>query len=264
MRWIIFAVFFFCIGEGYCQKAVIKEIKETNPISKEKYVFPLIVIPGNESSAKKMNDIIRDEVLEIGEDGFKKSLFENVWETGATRDSDFHWVLTDFAYEVLTSTNELLCLSIEYTGGKHGFTSTYYFMFANKTGERIKLENLFTATGGKILVDTITGMKREAIRKEIKDVQDSLRVHTAKHDAEKERDEEVMELFKRCLDDDPLTALEYLDFYVKNNTLYIKVEQCESGSQRALDDLGDFLYSFRLQKLRPLLSPYAKQLFSIH
>ncbi len=249
-------ILFICFYQfGISQRAVIKEITDINPISKEKYVFPSVIIPNNDSSSQKINNKMRSAVLDIG-GGWSKSIFENVWKTN---EDDGHWVYTDFSYTVLDNTNNLLSMSISFDGGKHNFTSTYYFVFDNKTGDKINIKDLFTNEGQNVLVDTLSQRKTLAIQNEIKQLQDSLQKHQILNSNEQQMDKDEIELYQSCLDRDLLTEIEYLDFYIEKGVLFIKIEGCASGYNRNLDELGDFSFSFKMRDLLPYLSKYGRK-----
>lgn len=135
----------FITSVGLSQKAIITETKNTNPVSKEKYVFPIITIPGRPASTSKINAILQDELLEIDSTGFKRSIFENVWRDPDARSG--HWVFTDFSYEILSNANSYTSLSISFTGGKHDQNQTLYFLFDNSGGNKVAFKELLTPAG---------------------------------------------------------------------------------------------------------------------
>jgi len=252
-------LFSYISNQCLCQKAIIKEIHDKNTITNEKYIFPLVIIPGNKISSEKINTTLRAEALQIPYGTSEKSIFENVWKTN---DGDNHWVLHDFLYHILSNGGNFISMSISFEGGKRDANSTLYFMFDTKSGNKIKIEDLFIEEGKKKLEDSLSAAKIATIKAEISNLRDSLQKRLAGNSDEIGRYKEVIQLYQRCLENDLLTSTEYLKFYVKKHKLYVIVEQCSPGMDRALDDLGRFLFPFKLNNLQPYLSIYAKRLFS--
>ena len=241
-------------------QAVIKEIKEINPNRKsDKYIFPWVIIPGNKTATGRINnELIRHELEIEDRKKIKRSIFENVW---ATREQPTP-MRSDFAYAVLNNDKRVLSMSVSAEGcGAYCEYATSYHSFDIRTGKKIILDSLFTPEGAKIICDSLTKGKRRMIGTEINALTDSLKDPAGRINInDKERFERAKEMYEYCLELTDETNFEYLHFYFIKNTLFIIVEQCSAHMTRALDDIGDFKFSFRLKDWKNYLSGYATRL----
>ncbi|MES2330583.1 MAG: hypothetical protein V4539_13350 [Bacteroidota bacterium] len=240
----------------FAQKAIIKEIREIAPYSKKQYIFPLISIAGNKHAENKINKKLQEEALNLDTPGYKKSIFEEVWEVP---ESDGRWVYTDYSYKIY-NTSRCLCLSISFVGGKHREYQTRTFFFDTFTGEQVMLEKLLNNKGKKWLVETITTGRNRKVRNELAIVKDSIRKHRHIHNAEMEDDDEgALRIFTECLGRTDDIA-DYV-FYLHENRLFIEGSPCNDGwNALRLGGGVNYAFSKHITAIQPYLSVYGKQL----
>lgn len=265
--------FLFITTSSYSQKAIITEIKDTNPISKEKYVFPFVTIPGNKSSTKNINKLLQDEALQIDSSGYKKSIFENIWERENLTGGFDGWTYTDFEYKVLSNTDHYVSLSISFIGGRHPYLSTIYFLFDNRNGENIKFNKILTPEGQKWLVNTLVRSQKLRIENYLPSLDDSLKLPrnslNPNDSTNREYFQEQFELYKRCLEETmslfEAFGIEDLLLYVKEGKLRIDKFGCgRSWNDIRLDELGDYKFSIPITEIPQYLTPYGKKLLMSH
>ncbi|MDB5210947.1 MAG: hypothetical protein JWQ30_1774, partial [Sediminibacterium sp.] len=172
---VIIFIFVFSAQTIFAQKAIIKEISEISPFSKMKYVFPQIIIPGNKTAENKINKKLQEDILDMGPPGYQKSIFEDIWELEG--ESDGRWVFINFSYEIFSSTDQYLCLSISFTGGKYDQDQTYMFVFDTFTGEVVELKKLLNPKGKKWLIEAISVGRTKRVIKEMTVLKDSMQRH---------------------------------------------------------------------------------------
>jgi hypothetical protein len=165
------------------------------------------------------------------------------------------WIFRDLSYKIILNTDSVLCISTSAEFGKNLTYNTHYFLFANNTGEQIKLEQLFTNEGTNAMIDTLNGQKSRMIKNKIKQTQDSLVKHIAENDpVMSARDSAEIHLFQSCVENQSLTDLKYLGFYITKGKLFITIGHCASWAENALDDLWDFKFAFLLKDLQLMFS----------
>jgi hypothetical protein len=77
---------------------------------------------------------------------------------------------------------------------------------------------------------------------------------------EHERAKETIELYQECLERGGVESLQDLSFHLQGGTLFIHIGRCSAHINRALDDVDDFEFCFRLTNLKQYLNPYGRQL----
>ncbi len=249
------------VQAGLTQKVIIKEIRDTSPFTKDKYVFPLIVIAGNKTAEDKINSQMQDEILGVGKEGIKQSIFEHVWKE-LNSENDMGWNFHEFSYKIYSNTNRYLCLSITYVGGKHEQTQVVKYLFDIATGNKIELKQLLNSEGNSWLAGTMSAERNKKIRKELAELKDRMQQHqTTKDSLMKEDDEKAIQLFKACLERKPADIdIEDFDFYIKDAKLFIEGGDCASswGQERLVG--GEYKFSKYIGELQQYLSAYGKKL----
>ena len=258
----------FATTVSFSQIAIIKEIKEVNPIRKEQNVFPLVTIPGNISATRRINKTLQEDLLYSDSAGFKKSIFEIVWDRENKNNPG--WEYTDFEYKLYSNTSHYSCLSVSFVGGKHLQTQTEYFLFDHSTGKNIKLSKILTSDGQKWLVKSMANAQRNRFKKLLPSLEDSIKKYiNPKNEMNKSNGEyyqDAYDLYKQCIAE-PIREFdsEYIDdltFYIQNNKLFVEGFGCaHSWNGQRLDVLGDFKFSARLTELSQYLTPVGKKLF---
>jgi hypothetical protein len=262
----------FITTVSYSQKAIITEIKDTNPISKEKYVFPFVTIPGNKPSTTKINKLLQDEALQIDSSGYKKSIFENIWERENLTGGFDGWTYTDFEYTILSNTDHYVCLSISFVGGKHVQQSTLYFLFDNRTGENVQFVNILNSDGQKWLISEMVNTQKKRIQKLLPSLEDSLKLPSNplyQYDSLRREDiNDEYHMYISCLEKklalflSDSDSFEYLTLYIKDEILIAEGIGCaNSWNGQRLDELGDLKFSIPIKEISQYLTPYGKKLF---
>lgn len=121
-----------------------KNIKETTDYVQVNLNIPILTIIGDKKISTKINDEIYNDVLvwrnELTEEA--KS-YNNDYKNYNIEFSPF---ILDTKYKVTYNKNNILSIPMlyyQYSGGAHGLTTEKSYNFNLKTGEVIKLENLF-------------------------------------------------------------------------------------------------------------------------
>lgn len=246
----------------FAQKAIIKEVSEIAPYSKKKYVFPLINIPGNKKAENKINKRLQEETLNLDSSGYKKSIFELVWEVPDPNDS--RWVFTNYSYKIYSNTDQYLCLSISFMGGKYMQDQMYTFVFDTFTGEEIKLEKILNPKGKKWLIEAISAGRTNRVRKQMAVLKDSMQSHRLHHNTQEEDDDaEALRLYKSCLEKDPVSdeTLEYYELMLTDDRFFVTGSPCSDG-RNAIRLIGLLNYKIarRIKDIEQFLSPYGKKL----
>ena len=81
MRYYLLLWFIFPGISVIGQSAVIKKVEQRNPITQELYVFPNIFIKDFSNKARKINNRLRSEILEVDPNTQDSKIFDRVWRT---------------------------------------------------------------------------------------------------------------------------------------------------------------------------------------
>ena len=125
---------------GYSQSAKFREIKfRPNPEfynTKDFTIIYPIIITQNEIVNKKINNLIRDEIVQPFTE--KKSLKQDLTEL--IKDG-----LTDLSYQITFNKNGILSINIavQESGGHHLIYTETYFNFDLKTGNNLSISDIF-------------------------------------------------------------------------------------------------------------------------
>jgi hypothetical protein len=60
-------------------QVTFREIRRKNPITKERYVFPVVMIPQGTEASAKINNLIREDLLDAKPGVPERSIFKEVW-----------------------------------------------------------------------------------------------------------------------------------------------------------------------------------------
>ena len=253
---------------SFSQKAIIREIRAMNPVDKEKYIFPEIIIPGNTASTHKINKKLRMDLLWEDESETPKNIFKNIWQTNDTLHTPV-WVFTDFAYTLFSNATHFTCLSVSCVGGRYNQTNVYNFFFDNTTGGQVKLDTLLTEKGRSKLLDMMWNGQQMRIKKELASRTDSLKHYRsaafikAHKDYQEYIDDEETAIAKDkdCLQKSKSSNFEYYEFYVKKGLLFLEGEGCStSRNDERIGVLGNYKFSIPVKSLQKDLSAYGKKL----
>jgi hypothetical protein len=234
----------------------IREIKRTSPFTKEKYVFPVVVIPSNKAMATKINDELRRTVLDVADGVAENQIFNEVWGG-----KDFSASITMLSYEIERNSKGILSMKIEGDGcGAYCKGFEYDFLFNTQTGNLCHLDSLFTPGGLKKLNDSMNLLRGYAIKKQIKLANDSLRKAKDNSDSDDEQYfSEMVEMYTECLARDAITIS---DFLLLRDKPVIKVymNRCSAHYNRNVDELWMFETLIDLKRWYEHLSDFGKKL----
>ena len=236
-------------------QALIKEIRETNPIYKTlEYSFPLVVMPQNKKVADRINNDLVSDFLDADRTKIKKSIFENVWATKEMPNP----TLSDISFKVLRNDKNVLNISIFAQGcGAYCEGFTTYFTYDLKNGARVKLDSLFNEEGKKFLIDSMNKRKKEILQLKLKEIIDALETPAIQKDSlERESYKEMESLYTNCLDNE-IGSLEYQQFYITASYLHVISDRCSAHYNMAFDELWNFKFTFRLETLKKYFTDYA-------
>lgn len=247
-------VLFFCMVANAHAQVTVREIKESNPISKDQiYIFPSIRVPGNTKASDSINNQLIFDVLEIDRRDVKKSIFENIWST-----PDRTMPLLNYlSYDVLVNTSKLLSISITAESCRaYCEPFTLFYSFYTKTGERIRTDSLLTKKGLDLLRDSLKLKQQEILQSKIKSSQDTLAKNSFTSIDDKKYYEEMLELYNECLERKADFSLSYIKFYLTPTALFISTDRCSAHVNQALDEIGEFNFEFKLADWKEYFTPY--------
>jgi hypothetical protein len=241
---------------SFGRQVTIRTIKGQSPVRQIDYAFPHIVYGANKTVATKINHALITDFLEIDPKKVRKSIFEAVWPQEGVGIPAF---LSEISWETHTNTSKLFSLAISAEGcGAYCEPFTNYYSFDLKTGKLLALDQLFTQEGQRRLLDSVNLLKKHELQTAVKHLQVSLQDTAQKEDHE--RAKEAIEMYQECLELGGVESIQDLSFHLKANSLLIHIGRCSAHVNRALDDVGDFEFSFRLANLKQYLTPYGRQL----
>ena len=241
---------------SFGRQVTIRTIKGQSPVRQIDYTFPHIVYGANKTVATKINHALITDFLQIDPKEVRKSIFEAVWPQEGEGIPAF---LSGISWETHTNTSKLFSLAISAEGcGAYCEYFTNYYSFDLKTGKLLGLDQLFTQDGQRRMLDSVNLLKKQELQTAVKELQASLQDTAQKE--EHERAKETMELYQDCLEWGGVESMQDLSFHLKGNSLFIHIGRCSAHVNRALDDIGDFEFSFRPADLKQFLTPYGQKL----
>lgn len=244
-----------CLSQiAFGQNAVIKEIRKTNPITKELYVFPKIILPNSTVNSQKINTILRYDILYLEKEVKDKKIFNEVWMTKKQMTQ-----VANISYEVKQNDQNLLSLSISAEGcGAYceGFTRDY--TFNAKTGNLLSIDSIFTKEGLQLLVDSLNLNKTQLINEKLSEANDSLKVISIQNNVETNEYYTYMaELYTTCLESK--IEIEYISgFIIQNGKLTVSTSRCSAHFNQSVDEIGEFEYSLFLKDWKKYLTKSAQ------
>jgi hypothetical protein len=234
----------------------IKEIVENCPWGEpEEYRFPLLK-GSPDSIVKKINDNFILNFLDLDVDSMKSSVFENVWGTKENR----MWGLHSLTDTLNTLNNHIYSITMYGEGcGAYceNFDVSYNYDLNN--GNNLELADFFTSEGSDVFLKLLINKKQIITQEAIIFVYQALE-DTNLDDEDKEWMREQMFIYSDCFME--YDNLKHIDFKIKNNKIILSLGRCSAYVNRALDDLGDFVFTYTIQELQPLLSEYGKGLLN--
>lgn len=254
MRLPFLFIFLFTGFISYGQTVKVEKIKRANPITKEIYVFPKVIINNSLLATQKVNKKLREVVLGIFEVTPDSNIFDSVWRTSYRMEN-----ISNLSFKAEELTSSLISLTISGEGcGAYCEAFNYYFTFNSKTGNQLTLDSLFTSQGLITFVNTLNDNKRRKLKTKLKQIKQSLTLPNIKKDAsEKERYSEMLSMYSECLVKKvDIAYVGYIQFVIKNGVLIVYTDRCSAHYNMPYDELWTFEDRIDLRNSRKLLNHY--------
>ena len=257
MKFPFLFVLLFTTQISFGQTPKIETIKKTNPISKEVYIFPKVIVPNATIVTKKINNKLREYVLGATPNTKDANIFDSVWRT-----NDRVGNISDLSFKISEANASLISMTISGEGcGAYCESFDYHFTFNAKTGNQLSLDSLFTKEGIKTFVKTLNDNKMQKLNNKLKEINQSLTLVNAKDTAEKEQLSEMLSMYTDCLSNEiDIQSIPYIQFLSKNGKITVYTDRCSAHYNRAYDELWTFEYSDDLKNLKKLLNKYGLSL----
>ncbi len=242
-------------------QVIVKEIKETHPVEETgEYIFPLIKAKSSAVSTR-INNTLCSDFLDVDRDKIKKSIFENIWPGGENNSR----LLSDISYEVLHNSKRIFSISISAAGCiAYCEEFTRYYNFDLRTGKQFLLEDLLTADGKKLLLESINKQKKETLEHKIRLAKETLRRKgSSLSEEDKEYYEEMIDVYTTCLGGQLYRSFECLQFSLQEKTLVVFGERCSAHVNQNVDELGDFEFGFSLANWKKHFNTYGLSLLNL-
>jgi hypothetical protein len=243
---------------SFGQSIRVQTIKQANPITKEVYIFPKVIVLNSLTATKKINNKLRDYVLGTSANTMDANVFDSVWRTNYRMEN-----ITNLSFKVSEANASLISLSIAGEScGAYCEAFNYHVTFNTKTGNQLTLDSLFTKQGLTAFVKILNDKKRRKLTKKLDQVNQSLTLPKVKSDpAEKERFSEMLSMYTDCLGKEiDIQFISDIQFLSKNGIITVYSDRCSAHYNMAYDELWTFIYSVHLQNLKKLLSAYGLSL----
>lgn len=256
MKFFIAICLFLCF-QSHAQSVVVKKITRINKFTKEKFVFPVIIVPNSVDKSNKINNTLRKEILHVNIQTPVDKIFDKVWQT---KKNDYLGALR-INFDILFNKRWLLAIKLnEELCGAYCEGHNSYYNFNLKTGNEITLFNLFNKVGQKKLLHYLDSSKISILKNKLLEIQDTLKVITntnRKDDIDYYKD--MMELYQNCLENYTIIDdLNYLKFYLANSKITIYSDRCSVHYNRNLDEIYEFEYKIDLKNWLLYLTPFGK------
>lgn len=247
MKYYLLSAFLFFAISASGQNAVIKQLQQVNPITKEKYVFPKIFIKGNPAIAAKINGELRSQILDIDSSVADNRIFDHVWKT-----EDHMGSLYNLHYQVIRNAKSILSIKFSAEGcGAYCEDWDEYFTFNLKTGNALRLDRILTTKGLANLVSNFNSFKLNTLKEKVKQIQDTLKKVEIKKDITSlGYYTDMMDLYTECqeykMDSERIASV---DFSISLTSLSIYSGRCSAHYNRNLDEIGDFEFKTKLKDI---------------
>ena len=228
------------------EEFTILNLRESKP-KFPKQIFEFPVLNGKKNITDNINRQLIQSLFDINVKSDYKKVFQNAW---ATKESSLN-NLSFLNYKIYALNEQLYSVTF-YTEGCGAYCEEYEqsYNFDIKSGNKIILDSLFTLTGKKKFLKNISNQKSKEINNYI----------TWLEKEQKSKENQSIELYRTCLKSLPFKSLEYIDFKIKKDSIILASDRCSNHAMRALDNLGDYTFTFHKSDLNILLNDYGKNL----
>ncbi|MCR9171469.1 MAG: hypothetical protein NXI10_03185 [bacterium] len=204
--------------------------------------FPIIRSSENPGAAERINQALHYEMLEKVYQEDDENRFDKVFPP----EGEFHGA-SEFEYEIFANNGRYLSLAIScaYTGAYSEY-HTMYFTFDAKSGQPIRLTDLFSEESLSELSEWVTS----SIFGEI-----TAFMNTIDTEDEEGYGAEQYEMYQECADWYAETKELSEEYYFMTDTSIVFIKgRCSNHMMAALDDLWDFHEEYTLEELDHMLS----------
>jgi hypothetical protein len=214
------------------QTVRVDTIREAQPWGQhEVYSFPRVSTPEDLGIAARINKDICTEFLEVDPDTVSEGIFSKVWgdAQGMPSVNALTWACTQPLPAVI---------SIDLIGefcGAYCEDFIIHYSYDLRTGERLRYDSLFTATGLVEVTDSLARRWRSIVQAQISKLSHELvALDSASSEAETLRS--TIALYTACLEE---RVTPYLgDLIIRPDVMIFIMSQCSYHAVRALDELG--------------------------
>lgn len=260
MKLLFLVTFLLAILISFGQTIKVQTIKQTNPITKEVYIFPKVIVLNSSIVTNKINNKLRGDVLGMSLNTKDANIFDSVWRTNYRMED-----ITNLSFEVCEANASLISLSISGEGcGAYCEAFNYHFTFNAKTGNHLTLDSLFTQQGLFTFVKILNDNKRQKLNGKLEQINRSLTLPSVKTDAqEKERFSEMLSMYTDCLEKKiDIQFVSYIQFLIKSGIIIVYTDRCSAHYNMTYDELWTFMHSADLKNSKELLSAYGLSLIN--
>ncbi|MFZ1892426.1 MAG: hypothetical protein WAU37_09600 [Formosimonas sp.] len=159
-------------------------------------------------------------------------------------------------YHIRRNDAQVLAMNLSMEGcGAYCENFDFYYQFNAATGRSIGLQDVFTSKGIEQLSRRIAQLNIDKIKREIKQLKK----------IKPEYAEESLSVYESCLEfrvaslASPIDS-EYTKFQIYPDSVRFFDERCSNHAMRGVDELGEFVNTFKSAQLKPYLTPYGRVL----
>ncbi|MDP1726454.1 MAG: hypothetical protein Q8M15_06690 [Bacteroidota bacterium] len=211
----------------------------TNEKHGTNFNFPVFSHATNLKAVTKINQLLQLSELQLLK-GFEK---EHIFELAMMDNGGMFNKKVELKCTVQNNSDKLLSIQIkDMSCGADCVGGTRYYNFNSGNGDLIQLKDLFTTDGYQTFYKYVTTKRVKALDQQL-----------VKLD---EQEKMLWQGVKICYEESTL-----IDFYIKDNTLFIDGENCFYNTQKV--ELIKRLDQFTLPEFKNYLNDYGKSLFSI-
>lgn len=254
MKKTIFILALLAVFTSCSKNYRVKTMYAESP-NKEIYNFPILE-GGEPTICETINNRLTSLYLNLEMGDEKESLFERVWSADINSLPE----RTDLNYQVFRLDKKLYSVNI--TGmyvGAYLNPINDYRNFDLTTGEEIYLDTLFTKRGVDEMSSILCRNKKSLMSQKIKLSKEKLEQADISMN-DREYYAEMYDLYNNCSSE--IESLDFVSFYVRNDSLFFVVESCALHYNQAVDEIGNFEYGESVSKLHGKLSNYGKHLLN--
>ncbi len=258
MKVSFFYILLILSSSSFGQAPRVKTIKHVNPITKEIYIFPKVIVLSSDIATRKINNKLRESILNLSANTKDANIFDSVWRTD-NQSPTIH----NLSYRVVEISSSLISLSISGEGcGAYCESFINHFTFNVRSGNQLSLDSLFSKEGLKIFIKTLNDNKKAKLDNKLKQIDRSLQLLKTNHDVEdKKRLSGMRSIYLECLDKE--IDIKYFggtEFLIKEGRLIVYTDRCSAHYNMALDELWTFKTQTVLANNKKMLSNFGLSL----